>query len=185
MRVGEGDFLLGLAGVSATMLGTFIVGVFFYIESGLHRRMSGSVAADRYLRSGMRWVFAAYSLPLLVALVLAALDPIWGTLTFIVLGLVLVLTSIDTGRRILMQGGSGLSRAPLINEWLTNAAVLVAVVLPWLIGGWVPEPSAFIPSLLIVLAAGFASTVALIMAEFDATMAVTESPDRKPVDPGR
>ena len=98
-------------------MGTFIVGVFFYIESGLHRRLSGSIAADRYLRSGKRWVFAAYSLPLLVALVLAALDPIWGALTFIILGLVLVLTSIDTGRRILMQGGSGLSRAPLINEW--------------------------------------------------------------------
>lgn len=135
MRVGEGDFLLGLAGVSATLLGTFIVGVFFYIESGLHRRLSGSIAAHRYLRSGMRWVFAAYSLPLLVA--------------------------------------------------LTNAAVVVAVVLPWVIGGWVPAPSAFIPSLLIVLAAGFASTVALVMAEFDATTAVTESPDQKAVDPGR
>lgn len=135
MRVGEGDFLLGLAGVSATLLGTFIVGVFFYIESGLHRRLSGSIAADRFLRSGMRWVFAAYSLPLLVA--------------------------------------------------ITNAAVVVAVVLPWVIGGWVPAPSAFIPSLLIVLAAGFASTVALVMAEFDATTAVTETPDQKPVDPGR
>lgn len=185
MRVGEGEFLLGLAGVSATMLGTFIVGVFFYIESGLHRRLSGSVAAELYLRSGMRWVFAAYSLPLLVALVLAALDPIWGALTFIVLGILLVSTSIDTGRRILMKGGSGLSKAPLINEWLTNAAVLVAVVLPWVVGGWVPPPSAFIPSLLLVLAAGFASTVALVMAEFDATMGMTESPDQKPVDPGR
>lgn len=28
MRVGGGEFLLGLAGVSATLLGTFIVGVF-------------------------------------------------------------------------------------------------------------------------------------------------------------
>jgi hypothetical protein len=61
----------------------------------------------------------------------------------------------------------------------------VAVVLPWVIGGWVPPPSAFIPSLLLVLAAGFASTVALVMAEFDATMGITESPDEKPVEPGR
>lgn len=111
MRVGGGEFLLGLAGVSATLLGTFIVGVFFYIESGLHRRLAGSVTADLYLRSGMRWVFAAYSLPLLVALVLAALDPVWGALTFVVLGIVLVLASIDTGRRILRKGGSGLSKA--------------------------------------------------------------------------
>lgn len=48
-----------------------------------------------------------------------------------------------------------------------------------------PPPSAFIPSLLLVLAAGFASTVALVMAEFDATMSMTESPDEKPVEPGR
>ncbi|MER7975368.1 hypothetical protein ACWEOH_08410 [Agromyces sp. NPDC004153] len=185
MRVGEGEFLLGLAGVAATLLGTFIVGVFFYIESGLHRRLAGSVAPDQYLRSGMRWVFAAYSLPLLVALVLAALDPIWGALTFIVLGIIVVLASIDTGRRILMKGASGLSKAPLVNEWLTNAAVLVAVVVPWILGGWVPPASAFIPSLLLILAAGFASTVALVMAEFDATMGVTESHDQKPVEPGR
>jgi hypothetical protein len=133
----------------------------------------------------MRWVFAAYSLPLLVPLVLAALDPIWGALTFIILGIVLVLTSIDTGRRILMKGGSGLSKAPVINEWLTDAAVLVAVVLPWVIGSWVPQPSAFIPSLLLVLAAGFASTISLVMAEFNATMGMTKLPDQKPVEPGR
>lgn len=32
MRAAGQEFLLGLAGVSATLLGTFIVGVFFYIE---------------------------------------------------------------------------------------------------------------------------------------------------------
>ena len=68
-----------------------------------------------------------------------------------------------------------MSQAPLIKESLTNAAVLVAVMLPWVVGGWVPPPSAFIPWLLFVLAAGFASTVALVIAEFDATMGTTDA----------
>jgi hypothetical protein len=57
--------------------------------------------------------------------------------------------------------------------------------LPWVIGGWVPPPSAFIPSLLLVLAAGFASTVALVMAEFDATIRMTDSPGQESVEPDR
>ena len=65
MRIGVDEFLLALAGVSATLLGTFIVGVFFYIDSNLHRRLSASESADLYARSGIRWVFTAYALPLL------------------------------------------------------------------------------------------------------------------------
>ena len=183
MRIGVGEFLLGLAGVSATLLGTFIVGVFFYIDSDLHRRLSASESADLYARSGIRWVFTAYALPLFVALALAALDPIWGAFAFIVLGIMLLLMSVDTGRRILMQGGSRTSRAVVVNEWVTSAAVLTALMLPWILGGWVPEPSAFLPSLLLVLAAGFASTAALVMAEFDATLGIKDSPDHTTAGP--
>jgi hypothetical protein len=172
MEIGA-EFLLGLAGVSATLVGTFLVGVFFYIDSDLHRRLAASEAADRYLRSGFRWVFIAYSLPVMVPLALASMDPLWGTLVFIVLGAILVLASIDTGRRILMEGGSGMSRARVINEWLTSAAVVVIVVLPWVLGGWVPPPSAFVPSLLLALATGFTSTASLVMSQFDATMGMS------------
>ena len=54
MRINVDELLLGVAGVSATLLGTFIVGVFFYIDSDLHRRISASESADLYVRSGMR-----------------------------------------------------------------------------------------------------------------------------------
>ena len=181
MEIGA-EFLLGLAGVSATLVGTFLVGVFFYIDTDLHRRLATSEAADMYLRSGFRWVFIAYSLPVMVPLALAALDPLWGALVFIVLGAVLVLASVDTGRRILVEGGSGMSRALMINEWLTSAAAVVIVVLPWVLGGWVPSPDAYVPSLLIALAAGFTSTAAVVMALFDATMGM---PARQQAPPKR
>jgi hypothetical protein len=171
------DFLLALAGVAATLVGTFLVGVFFYMDSDGHRRLAASEAADLYLRSGIRWVFIAYSLPVLVPLTLAAFDPLWGALVFIALGSVLVLVSIDTGRRILKQGGSGMSRALFVNEWITSAAVVVIVVLPWVLGGWVPTPGAFVPSLLIALVGGFTSTAALVMTQFDATMGMPREPE--------
>lgn len=175
MRINVYEFLLGVAGVSATLMGTFIVGVFFYIDTDMHRRLMASDAADRYLRSGVRWVFVVYALPLFVSLALAAFDPIWGAATFIVLSAILVLSTVDTGRRMLMQGGSGDSTALVANQWTSTAAVVVLVALPWVIGGWVPPATAFIPSILIALAAGFASTAALIMSQFDATAAMADS----------
>ena len=92
----DDDFLLGLAGESGTMLGTFIVGVFFYIDSEMHRRLAASEAADRYFRSSIRWVFTAYSIPLLVPLALASLDALWGALSFIALGILLVAMTVGS-----------------------------------------------------------------------------------------
>lgn len=163
------EFFLGLAGIAATMLGTFIVAAVFYIDSDLHRRLAASAAADKYWRSGMRWVFTAYAIPMLVALVLASLSPVWGALTFIALVGVLLAMTFDTGLKILRRGGPGASRTLTVNEWVTTAVVLVSAVLPWALGGWVPDPASFVPSLLLILAAGFTSTAALVMAEFDAT----------------
>lgn len=169
MREVDQEFLLGVAGVSATLLGTFIVGVFFYIDSDMHRRMASSEPTDRYQRSATRWVFAAYSIPLLVPLVLVSMEPLLGAVAFVVLGAILMMLTIDTGRRLLVRGGSGLSRALVVNEWLTSAAVLAALVLPWVLGGWLPDAAAFVPSLLLLLASGFESTAALVMTQFDAT----------------
>ena len=162
------DFFLALAGIAATLLGTFIVGAVFSIDSDMHRRLAASAAADKYWRSGMRWVFLAYSIPLLVALALASLQPVWGAATF----MVLVAMTFDTGRRILGRGGSGSSRTLTMNEWITTVVVLVSAVLPWILGGSVLTPKSLVPSLLLLLAAGCASTAALIMAEFDATTGV-------------
>jgi len=134
----------------------------------MHRRMTASRATGVYLRSGTRWVFTAYSIPLFVPLFLAATDRLWGAITFAVLGTVLVVLTVETGRRTLAGGRSGMSHAFVINEWVTSAAVLAAMVLPWALGGWVPRPAEFVPSLLLLLASGFASTAALVMAQFDA-----------------
>lgn len=102
-------FLLAFAGVSGTLLGTFVVGVFFYIDSEMHMRLEVSEAADRYQRSSIRWVFTAYSIALFVPLTFAALHPLWGSLAFGLFGVVLLAMTVDCVRRILAKGASGSS----------------------------------------------------------------------------
>lgn len=168
------EFLLGLAGVAATLLGTFVVGVFFYIGSEMHMRLGDSEAADRYQRSSIRWVFTAYSIALLVPLVLCVLHPVWGAITFGLLGVLLAVMTVDCVRRILAKGASASSRALVVNQSLTSVALVVALILPWALGGWVPGPDAIVPSLLLLLVSGFSSTAAIMMSQFDATMGMVE-----------
>ena len=175
MQINEYDFLLGVAGVSATLIGTFIVGVFFYIDTDLHRVMMATDAADRYLRSGVRWVFVVYALPLFASLALAAFEPIWGAAAFILMSAILALCTVDTGRRMLKRGSSGDSTAVVVNQWACTAAVVAAIALPWIIGGWVPPATAYTPSMILSLGIGFASTVGLIMRQFDATAAMADA----------
>ena len=114
MHADLGDFLLAITGVAGTLLGTFIVGVFFYLDLA-HYRASASEATpkDRYMRAAVRWVFVAYSIPLLLPLVLVFADPLWGALTFVVLSTMLLAATVGTVRRIVTRGGAG-SSFPLI-----------------------------------------------------------------------
>lgn len=168
MREVNAELLVGLAGIAATLVGTFLVGVFFYLESGHRRARRAEVNADQYLRSGVRGVFLIFALPLIVSLMLANLNAVWGTLVFIALSALLVVATLDSVHKLLRRGGSWGSVAIIINEVVATTATLFIVTLPWIIGdGWVPPPSAFIPSLVLALGSGFFSTVALVMTLFD------------------
>lgn len=163
------EFLLGLAGIAATLVGTFIVAVFFYLDSALHRsRGAAGSTSDRYMRAGTRWVLIAYSLPLFVALAMIGAAPVGAALTFFVLAAALVVATVDTTRRIVKKGATGRLPALAANEISTSLAVLVLAVLPWILGGWIPSRSDYVPSLLLALVIGFTSTATVIMAVFDA-----------------
>ncbi|MCO1660800.1 hypothetical protein [Pseudonocardia humida] len=49
------EFLLAIAGIAATLVGTFIVAVFSYLDSALHRsRGAAGSTPDQYMRAGTR-----------------------------------------------------------------------------------------------------------------------------------
>lgn len=167
MREVSDDFLVGLAGIAATLVGTFLVGVFFYLDSGQRRARQTRAGSDRYVRSGVRGVFLLNALPLIVPLTLANLTPIWGVLTFVVLSAMLVVASVDSAFRILRHRDARISIALVINEVVSWVAVVFIIAIPWVLGGWYPPPDAFVPSLVLALGTGFLSIVALVMTLFD------------------
>ncbi len=172
------EVLLGIAGIAATLVGTFIVAVFFYLDSVLHRsRGAAGSASDRYMRAGARWVLIAYSLPLIVPLALVGAEPVWARGAFLVFAAALVVATVDTTRRILKKGATRRSPALAANEVCTSLAVVALVVLPWMLGGSNPSPSDFVPSLLLALAIGFTSTATVIMSVFDAERTPVPDPD--------
>jgi hypothetical protein len=179
----EQAFLTALAGVSATLIGAFLVGVFFYIDSEQHRHLTASAAADLYLRAGVRWIFIAFAMPLFVSLALVSVDPLLGLIVFISFSLILIASTFDTGRRMLTRGGSGSSLGLLMNHWFATAAVVAIAILPWIVGGWLPSAEAYIPSMLLALLAGFSSTASLVMAQFDSTMGMSQESDQAGEEP--
>jgi hypothetical protein len=54
MRPVTDDFLLNMAEVSASLIGLFLAGVFFYVETGLRRLNRGRDVFEPYLRAGIR-----------------------------------------------------------------------------------------------------------------------------------
>ena len=184
MREPTDEFLLAIAGIAATLVGTFIVAVFFYLDSALHRaRGAAGSTADQYMRAGARWVLITYSLPLIVALALVGGGPVWAAVTFLGFAAALVVATVDTSRRITKRGATRRSLALAANEILTSLAVVVLVVLPWILGGWVPSPGDFVPSLLLSLAIGFTSTTTVTMSVFDAEH--VPAPTSEPAAPSR
>ncbi|PMZ12151.1 hypothetical protein C1Y08_30660, partial [Pseudomonas sp. FW306-02-F02-AA] len=68
--------------------------------------------------------------------------------------------------------------------------VVAMAVLPWILGGWMPTPSDFVPSLLLALTIGFTSTATVIMSVFDAEKTSTPTsesaaPTLRPATPRR
>ncbi|MEV1294753.1 hypothetical protein [Pseudonocardia sp. NPDC049635] len=158
--------------------------VFFYLDSALHRsRGAAGSTPDRYMRAGTRWVLIAYSLPLMVALALVGADPVWAVVAFSGCAATLMAATVDTTRRIVKRGATRRSFALAANEILTSLAVVALAVLPWILGGWIPSRTDFVPSLLLSLAIGFTSTATVIMSVFDADEMSSSAPE--PVAPPR
>lgn len=158
-----------MAEVAGTLLGTFLVGLFFYLELDGRRER---VADDQYLRAGVLSVFVLYSIPVFVPIAFIALGTLWATLLFASLSVLLLATVVATVRLILTRRGARQSITLIVNEWAGIPLVLGLVALPWILGGLAPRPADFNASLFIALLVGFLNTVTLIMNEFDAKRSV-------------
>jgi hypothetical protein len=167
MRQVSDGFLLNMAEVSAALVGLFLVGLFFYLQTGFRRFERAQEIIEQYFRAGARIVLILFAFPLILSLTLVVLDLTWSRILFAVLSVILVAANIDTAVRIPGVARETGSTALWVNEVVGTAAVVVIVLLPWILGGIDPTREDLTWSVLLAFAAGFVSICATVLSAFD------------------
>ena len=182
MRQVSNAFLLNMAEVSATLIGLFLVGVFFYMETGFRRSDQVRGRFEPYLRVGTRITLIVFAISLGLSLALVALELFWARALFAVLSLILVAANVESALRVRGVAKVTGSTALLVNEVVTTSMVVVLVVLPWALGGLHPTREDLTWAILLSFAAGFLSISATVMSAFDIARldADTRSDDDRP-----
>lgn len=178
MREVSDAFLLNMAEVSATLIGLFLVGVFFYVEGGPPGTDRARTTFERYLRAGTRITLIVFAIPLGLSLALVALEPAWGRLLFLVLSLLLIAANVDSAVRVRGVRRATGSTALLLNEIVTTALAAVLIVLPWVLGGLRPTREDLTWAIILGFAAGFLSIGAVVISAFDVARLETASATR-------
>ena len=161
------EFLLNMAEVSASLIGLFLVGVFFYVERGFRELARGREAVTPYFRAGARIVLVLFAIPLGLPLTLIVLEPVWNRVIFLILSLMLIMTNFQTAARVRAVWNYTRSTAMLFNEVAGTIGVAVLVVIPWVLGGFHPTREDFTWAILLAFATGFLSICALVLSTFD------------------
>ena len=167
MRQVSDAFLLNMAEVSSTLIGLFLVGVFFYVETGFRRLDHARQVFEPYLRAGTRITLIVFAIPLGLSLTLVAMDLIWARVLFALLSLILIAANVDSVVRIRGVAKATGSVALLVNEVVTSVLALVLIVLPWALGGIRPAREDLVWAIVLSFAAGFLSIGATVMSAFD------------------
>jgi hypothetical protein len=160
-------FLLTVAELSAGLIGLFLIGVFFYVETGLRRSGRAHEVFEPYMRSGTRITLIVFSFPIGISLTLVALEPPWARVLFALLSLLLIWANVDSAVRVRGVARATGSNTMLVLEVVTTAIALTMMVLPWALGGFHPTREDLTWAILLSFAAGFLSIGATVMSAFD------------------
>lgn len=175
MREVSDAFLLQLAEISAGLVGLFLVGVFFYVETGF-RRFQQRDLIEPYFRAATLIVLVVFAIPIGVSLTLVALELVWSRVLFAVLSLMLVAVAVQTAIRV--RPVSKVSTVLLVNEVAATIATVPLVVTPWVLGGIDPSREDLTWSILLSFVLGFLSLGALVLSTFDiARLEAVDRPD--------
>lgn len=167
MRAVSDNFLLNVAEVSAALVGLFLVGMFFYVETGFRRSQDTTGVVESYFRASTRIVLVLYAMAMGLSLALVVLEPVWYRLLFVALSVALVAANVATARLIGAVTRITGSRTMLWTEVFGSLAVVVIVVLPWALGGLHPDRRDLTWALLLSFAVGFQSICAAVLSAFD------------------
>ncbi len=161
------DFLEALAGISASLIGLFLVGMILYIQTGFDREERTRSVIEPYFRAATLITFISLALPLGVSLTLVALPIGWSLLLYATSIVALVaadLQTINTVRVAVRATGLNLL---WVMEAVGTVLVVAMAIIPLATGGFSPDREDLVPGLLLSLAIGFLSTCVLVLTLFD------------------
>jgi hypothetical protein len=162
-------FLLTMAEVSSGLVGLFLVGIFFFIQTGFSRFGKANDGVKAYFKASTRIILILLAIPLGLSFSLVVLEDIWSTVVFVVLGLTLVAANIDTAVRVRTATVATHSKLLLANEVVGTVGVIALVSLPWVFGGLTPGREDLAWAILLAFATGFLSICTLVLSAFDVT----------------
>jgi hypothetical protein len=160
-------FLLTVAEISAALIGLFLVGAIFYIQSGYESNERSREVVEPYFRAATAITLITYAIPLTVSLTLVALPIVWSRLLWAVLVVALVIANVatvGTVRAVVRVAGL---RLLVMIEIVGTVTVLIMVVLPLALGGLSPGREDLVPSILLSLGIAFLGTGVLVLTLFD------------------
>lgn len=159
--------LIAIAEISAALIGLFLVGMIFYIQTGFDRLERSRRVVEPYFRAATLITFISLAIPLGVSLTLVALPVVWSRVLYVALlvGLIIVnVGTVTTVRECVRVTGL---RLLLWMEVVGTAVVVSMVILPLVSGGFNPQREDFVPAILLSLGIGFLSTCVLVLTLFD------------------
>jgi hypothetical protein len=162
------ELLLNLAVISATLLGLLVVGVLFYVETGLRRLEHAADVFAPYVRGAARLTMGIYVVALATSLAIVALEDPWARVVFLVAGIAVIGALVDFTRRARVLGElMGSAAWSRLHEVVVWACVVGALALPWILGGVRPSAEDLTWGILLALALGLLSTLNMLLSVFD------------------
>lgn len=163
MRNASDAFLLQIAGIAASLLGFFVVGVFFYVQRGIFPQAVRP--AQQYMKTATSSVIVLYGMALMLALSLVALSPAWVSSLYMILSAVLLwsVTRTSVATRQLHQA----VEIRVMSQLALWGAALAVVGSPWILAGTEPSRADFTWALLLIGVFAFTSSASLVVSAFD------------------
>jgi hypothetical protein len=175
MRDVSDAFLLQTAEISGGLIGLFLIGVFFYVETGFRRLGPGGGAFEDYFRASTKIVMLLFAIPLVLSLTLVVLEPGWSRVIFVLLCVLLVAANFDTASQMRDVQRVLHSPALYVTEVVGTIGVVILVSIPWILGGLDPTREDLAWSILVSFAIAFISVFALVISVFDVSRAHREA----------
>lgn len=156
-------FLLEVAGIAASLLGFFVVGVFFFVQRGMFP--AAAEHAQRYMQAATGSIIVAYGMTMVLSLALVVLSLSWVSLMYIGWSLVLLWSVARTNSAIrrLHRALDIRLMSPLV-LWFATAAI---VGIPWVLGGTSPSRAQVALAVGVTGIFAFASSASLVLSAFD------------------